>query len=176
MYAKDPYEAKYQFLINKRETIGLKHFNDPKAFIEYSNDMQNVYKNIGEYNPGKKRKILIVFDDMIANMINNKKLNSMVTEFFIRGRKLNTSLVFITQSYFKVPKNVRLNSTHFFIMKIPHKRELQQIALNHSSDISSKDFFKIHKKCTAKPYSFLVNDATLASDNPLRFRKIFFNI
>ena len=119
LYAKDPYEAKYQFLINKRESTGLKHFNDPKAFIEYSNDMQDVYKNIDEYNTDKERKILIVFDDMIADMINNKKLNSIVTELFIRGRKLNISLVFITQSYFKVPKDVRLNSTHFFIMKIP---------------------------------------------------------
>ena len=95
---------------------------------------------------------------------------------FIRGRKLNISLVFITQSYFKVPKDVRLNSTHFFIMKIPNKRELQQIALNHLSDINSKDFIKIYKKCTAEPYSLLVNDAMLASDNPLRFRKNLFNI
>ena len=100
--------------------------------------MQDVYKNIEEYNLGKKHKILIVFDDMIADMINNKKLNSIVTELFIRGRKLNISLVFITQSYFKVPKDVRLNSTHFFIMKIPNKRELQQIPLNHSSDIDFK--------------------------------------
>ena len=146
LYAKDPYEDKYQFLINKRESIGLKHFNDPKAFIEYSNDMQDVYKNIDEYNTDKERKILIVFDDMIADMINNKKLNSIVTELLIRDRKLNISLVFITQSYFKVPKDVRLNSTHFFIMKIPNKRELQQIALNHSSDINSKDFIKIYKK------------------------------
>ena len=175
-YAKDPYEAKYQFLINKREKVGLNRFNDPKAFIEYSNDKQDVYKNIDEYNTDKERKILIVFDDMIADMINNKKLNSIVTELFIRGRKLNISLVFITQSYFKVPKDVRLNSTHFFIMKIPNKRELQQIALNHSSDINSKDFIKIYKKYTAEPYSFLVNDATLASDNPLRFRKNLFNI
>ena len=176
LYAKDPYEAKYQFLINKRKSTGLDHFNDPKAFIEYSNDMQDVYKNINYYNPDKENKILIVFDDMIADMIHNKKLNSIVTELFIRGRKLNISLVFITQSYFKVPKDVRLNSTHFFIMKIPNKRELQQIALNHSSDINSKDFIKIYKKCTAEPYSFLVNDATLALDNPLRFRKNLFNI
>ena len=145
LYAKDPYEVKYQFLINRRDSIGLKHFNEPKAFIEYSNDMQDVYKNIDEYNTDKERKILIVFDDMIADMINNKKLNSIVTELFIRGRKLNISLVFITQSYFKVPKDVRLNSTHFFIMKIPNKRELQQIALNHSSDISSKDFIRAYK-------------------------------
>ena len=129
LYAKDPYEAKYQFLINKRESTGLTHFNDPKAFIEYSNDMQDVYKNIDECNADKERQILIVFDDMIADMTNNKKLNSIVTELFIRVRKLNISLVFITQSYFKIPKDVRLNSTYFFIMKIPNKRELQQIAL-----------------------------------------------
>ena len=154
LYAKDPYEAKYQYLINKREKAGLDHFKDPRAFIEYSNDMQDVYKNIKNYNPGKKRKILIVFNDMIADMINNKKLNPVVTELFIRGRKLNISIVFITQSYFKVPKDVRLNSTHFFIMKIPNKRELQEIALNHSSDIDFKGFIKIYKKCTAEPYSF----------------------
>ena len=110
-----------------RESIGLKHFDDPKAFIAYSNDMHNVYKNIDHYNPDKENKILIVFDDMIADMINNKKLNSIITELFIRGRKQNISLVFITQSYFKVPKDVRLNTTHFFIMKILNKRELQQI-------------------------------------------------
>ena len=128
LYAKDPYEKKYQYLINKREELGLDHFNDPKTFIEYSNDMRDVYKNIEDYNLGREHKILIVFDDMIADMINNKKLNPIVTELFIRGRKLNISIVFITQSYFKVPKDVRLNSTHFFIMKILNKRELQQIA------------------------------------------------
>ena len=98
-------------------------------------------------------------------MINNNKLNPVVTELFIRGRKLNISIVFITQSYFKVPKDVRLNSLLFVIMKIPNKRELQQIALNHSSDIDFKDFVKIYKKCPAKPYSFLVNDTTLPSDD-----------
>ena len=121
LYAKDPYEAKYRFLINKRKSIGLKHFNDPKAFIVYSNDMQDVYENIDEYNIDKDRKILIVFDDMIADMINNKKLNSIVTELFIRGRKLNISFVCITQSYFKVRKDVTMNTTHFFIMRIPNK-------------------------------------------------------
>ena len=166
LYAKDPYEAKYQYLINKREGVGIDHFNDPKAFIEYSNDMQDVYKNVDEYNPDKENKILIVFDDMIADMIHNKKLNSIVTELFIRGRKLNISLVFITQSYFKVPKDVRLNTTHFFIMKIPDKREIQEIAKNHSSNINTKDFINICKKYTAKLYSFLVDVTTLASDNP----------
>ena len=152
LYAKDLYEPKYQFLINKRESIGLKHFNGNKAFIEYSNDMRDFYKNIDDYNHDKENKILIVFDDMIADMIKNKELNSIVTELFIRGRKLNISLVFITQSYFKVPKDVRLNTTHFFIMKIPNKRELQQIAINHSSDTGFKDFIKIDKKSTDGPY------------------------
>ena len=99
-YAKDPYEAKYQYLINKGEKVDLNHYDDPKAFIEYSNDMQDVYKNIDEYSIDKERKILIVFDVMIADMINNKKLNSVITDLFIRGRKLNISFVFITQSYF----------------------------------------------------------------------------
>ena len=125
--------------------------------------MQDVYKNIEDYNPGKKRKILMVFDDMIADMIGNKNLNPVVTELFIRCRKNNISSIFITQSYFKVPKDVRLNSTHFFIMKIPRFQD--------SSDIDFKDFMKIYKKCTAEPYSFLVNDTTLPSDDPLRFRK-----
>ena len=89
LYAKNPYEAKYQYLINKREKADLNHFKDPRVFIEYSNDMQNVCKNIANYNPGKKRKTIIVFDDMIADMINNKKINPIVTELFIRGRKLN---------------------------------------------------------------------------------------
>ena len=148
LYAKDLYEPNYQFLTNKRERIGLKDFNDPKAFIEYLNDMHDTYKNINDYNPDKENKILIVFDDMIADMLNNQKLNSIVTELFIRGRKLNIYLVFMTKSYFKVPKDVRLNTSHLFIMKIPNKKELQQIAINHSSGINFKDFIKIYKKCT----------------------------
>ena len=130
-----PYEAKYQILINKRESTFLKHFNDYKCLIEYSNDMDDIYKNIEECNSNKKRKILIVFDGMIADMLSNKKHNRIVTELLIRGRKLNISLVFMTQSYFAVSKNIRLNSTHYFIIKIPNKQELQQIAFNHSSDI-----------------------------------------
>ena len=135
--AKDPYEAKYQNI------------------IQY-NTIQ-----IEEYNSNKKHQILIVFDDMITDMLSNKKLNPIVTELFIRGRKLNISLVCNTQFYFTVPKN-RLNSTHYFIMKIPNKRELQQIAINHSSDIDFRDFMNLYKKCTI--------DATLASDNPSCFR------
>ena len=157
-------------MINKREGVGIDNFHDPKAFIEYSNEMDNVYKSIDGYNPDKWNKILIVFDDMIADMIHYKKLNSIVNELFIRGRKLNIYLVFITQSYFKVLKDVRLNTTH------SNKRELQQIAINHSSDINTKDFANIYRKCTAEPYSFLVIDTMLASNNPLRFRKNLFNI
>ena len=123
--------------------------------------------------PTKKKKILIAFDDVVADMIHNKKLDLIATELFIRGTKLNISLVFITQSYFKDPKDVGLNTSHFFIAKIPNKRQLQQTAINHSSDISTKDFTNIYRECTAEPYSFLVNDTTLASDNPLRFRKLF---
>ena len=143
-------------MINKREGVDINDFKDPKAFIEYSNDMHDVYKNIDDYNVDKDRKTLIVFDDMIADIIKNKKLNSIVTELFIRGRKLNISLVFITQSYFKVPKDVRLNTTHFLISKISNRRKLKQIAINHSSDISTKDFENIYGKCTAEPFRFLL--------------------
>ena len=101
---KDPYEATYQLLINIRERTGLNHLNDFKAFIEYTNDMDYICKNIKEYNP----------NDMIADMLSNKKLNPIVTELFIRGKKLNISLVYITRSYFAVPKNIRLNSTHYY--------------------------------------------------------------
>ena len=173
LYAKDPHKAKYQYLINTRESVGIINFNDAEAFIVYSNDMRDVYKDINYYHPDKEKKILIVLDDMIGYMINNRRLDSIVTEFFIRGRNLNISLVFITQSYFKFQKDVRLNSTHFSISKVPNKRELQQVATNQSSDISIKDFIYFFKESTVKTYSFFVNDTTLASDNPLSFRKLF---
>ena len=127
LYAKDLYEPKCQYLINKRESVGINHFNDPRAFIDYSNDMDDVYKNIDDYNPDKENKILIVFDDIITVMIHNKELNSIVTELFIRGRKLNISLVFITQSYFKVSKDLRLNTNHFFIAKFQIKENFNKL-------------------------------------------------
>ena len=108
---------------------------------------------------------------MIHDMPSNKKLNRIVTEVFIRRRKLNISFVFITKSYFVIPKNIRLNSTHYFVMKTPNKRGLQQISFNHSSDIDFPDFMNLYKKFTAKSYSFLIIDTTLPSDNVLRFRK-----
>ena len=104
-------------------------------------------------------------------MESNKKLSPIVTELFLRGRKLNISVVFIPQYCFRVPKTIRLNATHYFIMKIPNKKELQQIASNHLSNIDFKDFMKLYKDYTREPYSFLVNDTTLSSHNPLSFRR-----
>ena len=124
--------------------------------------MDNIYKNIEQYNPNKNRKILTAFDDMIADMLSNKEPNSVVTDLLIRGRKLNIFPVFITQSSYKVPKDVKLNTTHFFVMKIPKKHELQQIESNYSSDINFRVFINLYKKCVAKPYSFLVTDAAFA--------------
>ena len=124
LYAKDLSEPKYEFLIKKHEDVGIKYCNDPNAFIECSNTMDDVYENIDDYNPNRKRKILILFDDMIADIMTNKKFQSMIKELFIRYRKLNISLVFITQSYFSVPKDVRLNSTHYLIMKINNKKRI----------------------------------------------------
>ena len=114
--AKYPYEAKFELLINKRKSTGLMYLNDLKYFIKCSNDMVDIYKDIEDYNPNKKQ-ILIVSDDMISEMVSNKILNPIVTELFIRGGKLNIS--------FAAPKNIRPNSRHYFLMKIPNERKLQ---------------------------------------------------
>ena len=153
------------------QEYAIRYLNDLNAFIECSNMMDDVYENIHDYNSSRKRKILIVFDDMIADIMTNKKFQAIIKELFIRCRKLNISLVFITQSYFSVPKDVRLNSTHYLIMKINNKRELQNIAINHSADIDYKDFMKVYRECTREPYSFLTIDTTLPASNYLRFRK-----
>ena len=116
--------------------------------------------------------IQIVFDDLIADIMSNKKFQAIVKELFIRCKKLNISLVFITQSYFSIPKDVRLNSTHYLILKINNRKESQNIAINHSADIDYKDFLMIYREYTRKPYSFLTIDTTLPASNPLRFRKI----
>ena len=124
-------------MIKNRENAGIKHVNDGSAFIEYSNTMDDVYKNIDDYNPNRRRKILIVLDDMIADIMTNKKFQATIKELFIRCRKINISLVLITQSYFSIPKDIRLNSTHYVIMKINNKRELQ--------NIDHKNFMKIYR-------------------------------
>ena len=148
LYARDLNQPKYKILIKKREDAGIKHLNDPNAFIECSNTMDDVYENINDYNPIRKRKKLIVFDDMIADIMGNKKFQAIIKELFIRCRKLNISLAFITQSYFSVLKDVRLNSIHYLIMTINNKEELQNITINHSADIDYNNFIKLYRKCT----------------------------
>ena len=143
LYVKDPYEPKYLFLIYKCKSVDLEHFNDNKVFPEYLNNMQDVYKNSGKYSPGKERRLLTVFNNMIIDMISCRKPTPIVAKLCTRVRKLNISLVFITQPYFKVPKDVRLNPTYFFII---------QITMNHLSDIGYENSMKIYKKCTAEPY------------------------
>ena len=171
LYVKDLSEPKYEFLIEKHENTGINHLNDQKAFIECSNSMDDVYEDIDEYNPTRKIKILILFDDMIADIMSTKKVQAFMKVLFIRCRKLNISLVFITQSYFSVSKDSRLNSIHYLILKINNERELQNIAINHCADIDYKDFLKIYRECTKEPYSFLTIAATLPTSNPLRVRK-----
>ena len=155
LYAKDLEEPKYQFLIKKREQAGIKNLNVPNAYIEYSNIMDDVYNNIDEYNAKRKKKVLTVFDDMIADIMTNKTFQATIKELFIRCRKLNISLVFITQSHFSVPKEVRLNSIHYLIMKI-HNRKLHNIVFNHSADIDYKNFLKIYRNCTKELILFLL--------------------
>ena len=125
---KDLNEPKYQFLIKKREDAGRKNLNDLNAFIEYSNAMDDVYNNIDDYNPARKQKNLIAFDEMIAGIMTNKNFQAIINDLFIRYRKLDISLVFMTQSWFSVSKEVRSNSTHYLIIMMHNKRELQNIA------------------------------------------------
>ena len=125
---------------------------------------------IDDYNPSRKRKPLIVFDDMIADIMTNKKIQAILKELFIGCKKVNISLVFITQSYFSVPKDVKLNSTHYLIKRINNRKKLQNIVINHSVDIDYNDFLRIYRECTRETYSFLTMDTTLSAGDPLRFR------
>ena len=139
-------------MIKKREDAGTKHLNDSIGVIECSNNMNDVCENIDHYNPSRKlQPILIVFDDMIADIMANKKFQAIINELFIRWRKLNISLVFVTQSYFSVPKDIRLTATNYLVMKINNKKELQNITVSHSADIDYIDFVKIYRKCTKQP-------------------------
>ena len=172
LYARDLNQPKYEILIKKCKDAGIKHLNDPNAFIECPKTMDDVYENIHVCNSRRKRKTLIIFDDMIADIMTNKKFQAIIKELFIRCRKLNISLVFVTQSYLCIPKDVRLNSTHYLIMKINNKRELQNIAINLSADIDYQDFIKICRECT---YNFLTIDTKLPASDPLTFRKNLFD-
>ena len=136
--------------------------------------MDDVHENINYYNLSRKRKILIVFDDMIADIVRNKKFQAIIKELFISSRKLKISLAFIMLPYFSVPEDVRLNSTHYLIMKINNRKELQNIAIYHSADIDYKDFMNIYRECTKEPYNFLTIDTMLPASDPLRFRKNLF--
>ena len=135
LYAKDTDEKKYQYLINKREQVGIKNLNNPHSFIEYSNDMNDVLEDINNYNKNRDKKVLIIFDDVIADIMRSD---------------------FLTQSYFRTPKDARLNSTHYILMKISNKKELKSIAEENSGHLNFKDFLKIYNYCTKEPYSFLM--------------------
>ena len=137
--------------------------------------MDDVHENIDDYNPNSNKKNLIVFDDMTVYNMRNKKFQTIIDELFIRCRKLNILLVFITQSYFSVPKDVKVNSTHYLIMKINSRKELQNIAIDRSADIDYQDFMKIYRECTKESYNILTIDTTLPATNPLRFRKNVFD-
>ena len=158
LYTKDIDEKKYPFLIDKREQAGLKNLNDPKAFIEYSNDMSDALDDIENYNKNRDKKVLIVFDDMITDIEYNKDFKKIIKELFHRGRKISISIVFITQSYFRALKDIRLNSMRYILMKISNKKELKKIAEEKSGHLDYKDFLKIYNYCTKEPYSFMLID------------------
>ena len=158
LYAKDIREPKYGYLINKREQAGIKNLNDPHAFIEYSDDMNDMLDDINNYNKNREKKVLIVFDDMIADIEYNKNFKRILKELFYRAHKINVSIVFITQSYSRALKDARLNSTHYILMKIGNKKELKRIAEEKSGHLDYKDFLKIYNCCTRKPYSFMTID------------------
>ena len=168
LYAKDIHEPKYEFLINKREQEGIKNLNDPKAFIEYSDDMDDVLDDINNYNKNREKKVLIVFDDMIADIEYNKNFKRIIKELFYRARKINVSIIFITQSYFRALKYARLNSTHYILMKIGNKKELKSMAEEKSGHLDYKDFLKMYNYCTKEPYSFMTIDARPTATIPLK--------
>ena len=170
-YAKDIYEPKYKYLINKRKQAGIKDLNDPKAFIEYSDDMDDVLDDINNYNKNRDKKVLIVFDDMIADIKYNKNLKRIIKELFYRARKINVTTVFITQSYFRALKNARLNSIKYILMNINNKKELKRIAEEKSGHLDYKDFSKIYNHCTKELYSFMTIDARPTAIIP--FKKNF---
>ena len=171
LYAKETDEKKYQYLINKREQAGIKNLNYLHAFIEYSNDMNDVLDDINKYNKNRDKNVLIIFDDMIADIMRSEKFKAIVKELFIRCRKLNISIAFITRSYFRPPKDARLNSTHYILMKIGNKKELKSIAEENSGHLDFKDFLKIYNYCTKEPYSFMMIDTRPTA--PVIFRKNF---
>ena len=173
LYAKDFHEPKYEYLINKREKAGIKSLNDPKAFIEYSDGMDDVLDDFNNYNKNRDKKVLIVFDDMIADIKYNKNFKRIIKELFYRARKINVSIVFITQSYFRVLNYARLNSTHYILMKIGNKKELKSIAEEKSGNLDYKDFLKMYNYCAREPCLFMTIDARPTATIP--FKKTLMN-
>ena len=168
LYAKDLYEPKYEYLINKREQAGIKNLNDPHAFTECSDDMNDVLEDISNYNKNRDKKVLIVFDDMIADIEYNKNFKRIIKELFYRACKINVSFVFIMQSYFRALKDARLNSTHYMIMKINNKKELKRIPEEKSGHLDYKDFLEMYNSCTKEPYSFMTIDARPTATIPFK--------
>ena len=134
------HETKYEYLINKREQAGIKNLNDPHALIEYSDDMNDVLDDINNYNKNRDKKVQIIFDDMIADIEYNKIFKQIIKELFYRARKINVSIVFIIQPYFRASKDARLNSTHYILMKVGNKKESKSIAEEKSGNLDLKTF------------------------------------
>ena len=172
LYAKDIHEPKYEYLINKREQAGIKNLNDPHAFIEYSDDMNDVLDDINNYNKIRDKKVLIVFDDMIADIEYNKNFKRIIKELFYRARKINVSIVFITQSYFRALKDAGLNSTYYILMKIGNKKELKRIAEEKSGHLEHKDFLKMYNYCKEELYSFMLIDTRRTARVPFKKKLI----
>ena len=171
LYVKNLHEPKYEYLLNRREQAGIKNLIDPKPFIEYSDNTDDVLDDINNYNKNRDKKLLIVFDDMIADIEYKKNFQQIIKELFYRARKINVSIVFITQCYFRTLKDARLNSTHYILMKIGNKKELNSIAEEKSGNLDYKDFLKMYNYCTSKPYSFMTIDAR--PNATMVFRKSF---
>ena len=168
LYAKDLHEPKYEYLINKREQAGIKNLNDPHAFIEYSDDLNDVPDDVNNYNKNRDKKVIIVFDDMIADIEYNKNFKRIIKELFYRARKMNVSIVFTMQSYFRALNDARLNSTHYILMKIVNKKELKRIAEEKSGHLDYKDFLEMYNYCIKKPYSFMTIDTRPTATIPFK--------
>ena len=168
LYAKDIHEPKYEYLKNNREQAGIKNLNNPRAFTEYSDDTDDMLDDINNYNKNRYKKVLIVFDDIIADIEYNKNFKRIIKELFYRARKINVSIVFITQSYFRALKDARLNSTHYILMKIGNKKELKRIAEEKSGHLDYKDFLKIYNYCTKERYSFMTIDTRTTASIPFK--------
>ena len=174
LYAKDLSESRYELLIKKRKDAETKHLSDLNAFIECPNTMDDVYKNVNDYNPNRKRKILIVFDDMFANIMTNKKCQAIIKEIFIRCRKLNISILFLKQFSLSVPKYLKLNSTTFLIMSISKKENCTRLQLIILQILTTNVSWRFTENAQENYILSLAIDTTLSASVSLIFRKNLF--